>query len=115
MTGLWEFAFVVFLVSLMFLVFLTIPSVLELRKTLRRVNKTLSILNEDLPGILKNVRDISDNVSSASTKLDTTVKNVVELEQLVSKEIKQPLQNIAQTIATVLQLLNKIFHRKSSK
>lgn len=115
MTGLWEFAFVVFLVSLMFLVFLTIPSVLELRKTLRRVNKTLAILNQDLPDILKNVKDISVIVNSASAKLDTSVKNVVELEQLVSKEIRQPLQNIAQTIATVLQLLNRIFHRKTSK
>jgi hypothetical protein len=37
------------------------------------------------------------------------------LEHLLSKEIKQPLQNIAQTIATILQLFNKVFHRKSSK
>ena len=72
-------------------------------------------LNEDLPDILKNVKDVSETVNSATDKLDTAVKNVVEIEQLVSKEIRQPLQNIAQTIATILQIINKIFHWKSSK
>ena len=112
---LWEFAFVFFLVALTVLVFLTIPSVLELRTTLKRVNKTLGILNEDLPDILKNVKDVTETVNSATDKLDAAVKNVVEIEQLVSKEIKQPLQNIAQTIATILQIVNKFFHWKASK
>ena len=81
---LWEFAFVFFLVALTVLVFLTIPSVLELRTTLKRINKTLGILNEDLPDILKNVKDVSETVNSATDKLDAAVKNVVEIEQLVS-------------------------------
>jgi len=112
---LWEFAFVFFLVALTVLVFLTIPSVLELKTTLKRINRTLGILNEDLPDILKNVKDVTETVNSATDKLDTAVRNVVELEQMVSNEIKQPLQNIAQTIATILQIVNKVFHWNKSK
>ena len=72
-------------------------------------------MNEDLPDILKNVKDVSETVNSATDKLDAAVKNVVEIEQMVSKEIRQPLQNIAQTIATILQIINKVFHWKTSK
>jgi len=115
MTGVWEFAFVFFLVALTILVFLCIPALLEFRTTLRRFNKSLQIVNQDLPEILQNVRQITDTVNNASKKLDTSVKNVVELEQMISNEIKQPLQNIAQTIAMLLQVFNKIFRRKASK
>jgi uncharacterized protein YoxC len=115
MTGLWEIAFVIFLLSLTVLVYLLIPTISEFRRTLKRVNRALAILNDDLPDILRNVNDISETVNSASRKLEASVKDVVELEHLLSKEIKQPLQNIAQTIATILQLFNKVFHRKSSK
>jgi hypothetical protein len=39
----------------------------------------------------------------------------VEIEQIVSKEIKDPLKHIASALATILQLANRLFFRKSSK
>ena len=113
--NVWESAFVIFLLSLTVLVYLAIPVMLKLRESLKKANKTMDILNKDLPDIMDNLSDISKRVNKASSKLETTVEDIAELEQLISKEIKQPLQNIAQSVATLIQLANKIFVRKSKK
>ncbi len=113
--NVWESAFVIFLLSLTVLVYLTVPVLLKLRETLKKTNKTLDILNKDLPDIMDNLSDISERVNKASSKIETTVEDIAELEQLISKEIKQPLQNIAQSVATLLHLANKVFVRKSKK
>ena len=110
----WEIAFVVFLLSLTVLVYLTIPVVLRLKDTLKKTNKTLDLLNEDLPEILDNMAEISGTLSDVSKKVESTVDDVVALEQLVSKEIKEPLQNIANTIGMLLQIANKLFDRKKA-
>ncbi|HHJ52109.1 MAG TPA: DUF948 domain-containing protein [Caldithrix abyssi] len=111
----WEVAFVVFLISLTVLVFLTIPVVMRLKDTLKKVNHTLDVLNKDLPEIMDNIADISDTLTGVTEKIESTVNDVAQLEQLVSKEIKQPLQNIANSIGLFLQLANRLFERKKSK
>ena len=113
--NVWEGAFVIFLLSLTVLVYLTIPVMLKLRESLKKANKTMDILNKDLPGIMDNLSEISGRVNKASSKLESTVEDIAELEQLISKEIKQPLQNIAQSIGMLLHLANKLFDRKSKK
>ncbi len=111
----WEIALIVFFLSLTVLVYLLIPVVLKLKDTLQNVNKTLSIVNKDLPELMENVQDISVTLNTVSKKVETTVNDVVELEQLFSKEIKQPLQNIANSIGMLLQILNRLFDKKRSK
>ncbi len=111
----WEIALIVFFLSLTVLVYLLIPVVLKLKDTLQNVNKTLSIVNKDLPELMENVQDISVTLNTVSKKVETTVNDVVELEQLFSKEIKQPLQNIANSIGMLLQILNKLFDKKRRK
>ena len=113
--NVWETALVFLLLSSTVLVILAIPVVFKLRESLKKGNKTLDILNKDLPDIMDNLTEISKRVNSASSKIETTVEDIAELEQLISKEIKQPLQNIAQSIATLLHLANKLFDRKSKK
>jgi len=108
----WEIAFVVFLISLTVLVYLTIPVVLRLKDTLKKANHTLDVLNKELPEIMENIADISDTLTSVTQKVESTVDDIVQLEQLVSKEIKQPLQNIANSIGMLLQLANKLFEKK---
>jgi len=110
----WEIAFIIFLLSLTVLVYLTIPLVLRLKDTLKKTNQALDLLNEDLPDILDNVAEISGTLSSVSKKVESTVDDVAELEHLISNEIKEPLQNIANTIGMLLQLANKLFDRKKA-
>jgi hypothetical protein len=75
----------------------------------------MDILNKDLPDVLSNMSAITGTLNTTTKKIETTIDDVVEIEQMVSKEIKQPLQNIASSIATLLQLANRIFDRRSKK
>lgn len=111
----WEIALVILLLSLVVLIYLTIPVVLKLRETLKNLNRTLEIVNSDLPDVLENVNEITGSVSTISKKVENTVDDIVELEQLFSKEIKEPLQNIANSIGMLLQLVNKLFDKKKKE
>ncbi len=108
MTGVWEVAFVIFLLSLTVLVYLLIPVVLRFRETLGKVNKTLLVLNDDLPEILKNVQSITERLDRVMKTAEGAVEDIANIERTVTKEIKEPLMNIAQIIGTVIQLLNRL-------
>ena len=108
MTGVWEIAFVIFLLSLTVLVYLLIPVVLRFRDTLGRLNKTLVVLNDDLPEILKNVQSITERLDRVMKTAEDTVEDIAKIEHTITKEIKQPLMNIAQVIGTIIQLLNRL-------
>ncbi len=107
----WEVAFVIFLLSLTVLVYLLIPVVIRFRETLGKVNKTLDVLNDDLPEIVKNVNTISERVNTMMKTAEETVEDIAHLEHTISKEIKEPLQNVAQIVATLIQLINRMFLR----
>ena len=111
----WEYALTILLLSLVVLIYLSIPVILKFRETLKKLNQTLDIVNSDLPEVMENVRDISESIYSISGKVEDTVEDIVELEQLFSKEIKDPLQNIANSIGMLLQLVNKLFDKKTKK
>ena len=107
-----EITFAMFMLSLTVLVIFIIPVVYKFRETLKGVNRTLDVVNEDLPDILANVHDVTDSVNSASKKIDKVVGDISELEQLILTDIKAPLQNIAKAITMLLQLTNKLFDRR---
>ncbi len=111
----WEIAFVIFLLSLTVLVYLLIPVIIRFRETLGRVNKTLDAVNEDLPEILKNVKSVAQRVDGMVNTAEKTVEDIAQLEYTISKEIKEPLQNIAQVIGTLIQIMNRLFYRPQSK
>lgn len=108
MTGVWEIAFVIFLLSLTVLVYLLIPVALRFRDTLGRLNRTLIVLNDDLPEILKNVQSITERLDKVMKTAEGAVEDIAQIEQTVTKEIKEPLINIAQIIGTVIQLINRL-------
>ncbi len=108
----WEIALVILLLSLVVLIYMAIPVLLRLRETLKKLNRSLEILNSNLPEVMENVQEISGTVNSISKKVENTVEDIVELEQLFSKEIKDPLQNIANSIGTLLTIVNKLFDIK---
>lgn len=110
---IWETAIVIFLLSLTVLVYLTIPLLLKFRESLKKLNQTIDTVNNDLPGIMTNVNEICDSLNNTVQKVESTVDDVVELEQIITNEIKEPLKNIAQAIAMLLQLANKLFDRKA--
>ena len=114
----WEIALIIFLLVSTVFVILLIPSILELRTTLKKISGLAENINKDLPRILENVNKISEHTTNASGKLNNAVGDIVEFEQKISKEIKQPVLDAATTIAAVmrgLQAFLAYFVQKRSK
>ncbi|MBN2424601.1 MAG: DUF948 domain-containing protein [Calditrichaceae bacterium] len=111
----WETILVMFLIAMIVLVVLAIPMILRLRDVLNRLNDTLVIVNHDLPEILENARELTKRANSSTKKIEETIDDIVHLEQMVSKEIKEPIQNVAQSLGTVLQIFNKLFYRRKHR
>ena len=115
MTGLWETALAFLLIALAVLAFQLIFLVLQVKDTAKRLKRTLEVVNKDLPEVMEHVTVITRTMASSSTKLETTVKDIAEIERIVSDEIKDPIKHIAQTVSTVLQLVNRVFFRKKKQ
>lgn len=111
----WEIALVILLLSLTVFVFLLIPTIIQFRQSLKKINETLDIVNNDLPEVMSGVSDITKSLSAASGKIETAVNDLSEIEELVVKEIKVPLQHIAQAISVLLQLADRLFTRKGKR
>ncbi|RLD13161.1 hypothetical protein DRI50_07725, partial [candidate division KSB1 bacterium] len=60
-------------------------------------------------------KDISQRVDGIVDTAEKTVQDVSQLENTISKEIKEPLQNIAQVVGTLIQIMNKVFYRPQTK
>jgi len=99
----WEMVLVLLILVLIVFILLLIPAVLELRKTLSKLSNLTDTLNKDLPEILDNIRDISENTNHTTEKLHTFVSDVAEFEKKISNEIKEPALEAAASIAGLLQ------------
>jgi uncharacterized protein YoxC len=99
----WEIALAFFLLICSILIIYLIPTLFEFRRTLAKISDVAATLNKDLPGILENLNHLSSHANDAGEKLKGAVGDIVELEQRVSKEIKEPILEAAATIAGVLK------------
>jgi uncharacterized protein YoxC len=90
-----EISLLIISIAFLLLVLFFIPVLMELRRTLQRLDFTVETLNRDLPGILRNVVEITDN-----TRLITRQVNVMADETL-RKVLPVILTNI-EKIATTL-------------
>jgi len=99
----WEIALVILLLVLTVLVILLIPTVLSLLKTLAKISTLTDNINRDLPHILQNIDKLTDQASKASERISGAVGDIVEIEQKISNEIKQPVIEVAATLAGILK------------
>jgi predicted PurR-regulated permease PerM len=100
----WEIALIIFLVITVFIVLL-LPLVLELRTTLKKISSLVDNLNKDLPEILHNIKNVSEHTTLASERLHAAVGDIVEFEQKISKQIKEPVLEATTTIAAIIRAL----------
>ena len=99
----WEIATIIFLAMTVIIV-MFVPLIIELRSTLKKVSGLVDNLNKDLPDILANIKKVTEHTTVASDKLNNAVGDIVEFEQKISNQIKQPVLDAATTIAAVLPL-----------
>jgi len=98
----WEMALTLLLLVLTVFVILLIPTILELRKTLSKMSKLAENLNNDLPDIMENVKQISGHATSATERLNGVVDDVADFEYKISKELKEPAFEAIASIAGLL-------------
>jgi len=115
MISLWEAVLVFLMISVIVLIFQVVFLVYRAREAIAKFNDTMESVNKNLPEVMENVATITKSAATTSSKLETAVEDIAEIEQIVSKEIKDPIKNIAQAVGTVINLANRIFFRKSSK
>ena len=99
----WEIALAFFLLVCSILILYLIPTVFEFRKTLSKITDVADTLQKDLPSILHNINTLSTNASSAGEQLKGAVGNIVEIEQKITNEVKEPLLEAAAAIAGLLK------------
>ena len=98
----WEIAIIIFLAMTVIIV-MFIPLIIELRSTLKKISNLVDNLNKDLPGILANINKVTEHTTVASEKLNNAVGDIVEFEQKISNQIKQPILDATTTIAAVMR------------
>lgn len=109
---LWEISLLVIAIAVLLIVIFAIPALLQLRRTAKNMEITTKTLNQNLPGILTNVDEISNNLTQITQSIHYQVNgvrnvvdkfqkmadDVVDFEQTLREEIESPL---IQTISTI--------------
>ena len=90
----------VFIISIVFffLVVFSIPFLLQIWRSAKSITTTLHTLNESLPGILKNLEEITTNINKATY----TVNEQIEGLSLVTRRI-QGFLSIVTDIENILR------------
>ena len=99
----WEIALVILLLVLTVLVILLIPTVVQFFRTLKKFSKTLDEINQDLPQIMENLEEITNHASRTTRRIDNAVDDVLDIQQKISDELKEPAIDTIATLAGVFK------------
>ncbi len=114
---LWEISLLIIAIAILFLVIFAIPSIIQFRRTAKNIELTAKTLNQNLPGILTNIDEIttilSDTVHSVSeqteglkegvNKIHDIIDNIVDFERQIRYEIESPLIETVSTISAIIK------------
>jgi uncharacterized protein YoxC len=110
---LWEISLLIIAIAFLIMVIFAIPALLQIRRTAKNMEITAKTLNQNLPGILTNVDEISSNLTQITQSIHYQVNgvrnvvdkfqkmadDVVDFEQTLREEIESPLMQAISTIA----------------
>jgi len=116
-------------IAILLLVGFTIPLLLQLWQATKRVNTTIQTLNNSLPGILKNLEEITTHVnrtmttvnrqvedlSNALQQMQGTIKLIVGLEEIIRKGVHTSFSHKIRTCAAVVSGVRVFLNQLMSK
>ena len=91
----WETSLFILCLAVVVLVGFTIPVLLQLRRTVRNLDVTITTLNQNLPPILKNVDYITENLRQSVQAVRATV------EETINRSLPSILENVDRLMSTV--------------
>jgi uncharacterized protein YoxC len=114
---LWEISLLIIAIAFMLLVMFAIPSLLQFRRTVKSIELTSKTLNQNLPGILTNIDEITTNLTNASQtvseqtaglrevvdKIQDMTDDVVNFERQIRAEIEIPIIETVSTLTAIIR------------
>jgi uncharacterized protein YoxC len=104
----WEIALVIFLLVLSMLALLSIPVVLQLRSTLSKISSLVEGINKNLPNILNDVNQVTNQIAKAGWQIQNAVEDIVDIERRISHGIKRPAAEMASSLGALLKLIQTV-------
>jgi uncharacterized protein YoxC len=103
--------------ALLLIAFFSIPSLLQIRRTAAAIAVTLQALNDHLPGILRNLEEMTSQLNQATSamnrqiedlshafmKLQKTVNFLADLGQIVHAGLRLPFLNSLNTGTAIVK------------
>jgi uncharacterized protein YoxC len=114
---LWEISVLIASLAFLLLVIFAIPTIIQIRRTAKNAEISIQSLNQNLPGILTNVDEITTNVTQATqsigqnidglkevvNKFHLVADDVVQFEQTIREEIEPPILGTLGTLSGILK------------
>jgi hypothetical protein len=107
----WEIGFFVISVAVLVLVLFAIPTLLQIRKTARKAEITLEVMNRELPVILQDVRQITTLASEVSRGVRFQVEEKISRTARFNLKL---LEGLARQMGGTLQRLHDGIDRLST-
>jgi uncharacterized protein YoxC len=101
----WETSLFILCLAVAVLVGFTIPVLLQLRRTVRNLDVTITTLNQNLPQILKNVDYITENVRQSVHAVRAT------MEETINRSLPSILENVDRLTLTVGKSVEMVRNR----
>jgi uncharacterized protein YoxC len=101
--------------AFLLLVVFIIPTIIQIRKTVKNAEITLKSVNQNLPGILTNIDEITTNITQVTqsvhqnidglkevvNKIHLVADDIVQFEQTIRQEIEPPILNTLGTLSGI--------------
>ena len=114
---LWEISLLVIAIAFLLLIIFTIPTIVQIRRTVKNAELTTKILNQNLPGILTNLDEITtdlnqtthlvheqvDSFKNMVDKFGYIADDVVDFERTIRAEIERPILETVNTVSAVIK------------
>lgn len=114
-----EISILIICVAVLLLVLFLIPTIIQLKKSAKRIEEVSGQLNQQLPTILENISGITDNLNNilltgrqqaehlgeATQNLKTMVDDIVNFEKKIRYQVQDP---IIETLTTIVAITKAV-------
>jgi uncharacterized protein YoxC len=126
---LWEISLLIIGISFLLLVIFAIPTLRQIRATAKKIESTSAELNQRLPDILENVKNLSLHVSETSGGIKNQMENVsgivhsvqgmvddiVNFEKSIKHDIGNPIIDLVSTLTALVKGFTTFIETMRSK
>lgn len=112
-----EISVVILSVVFLLIAALSIPLLIQIWRTAKSITATLNLLNQSLPGILKNLDEITANINKATYAANNQIESIslvvkrvqgvlelfLDFEQIVRESLRLPFFKTIKTVTAALK------------